>query len=133
MTFRKCYKISLDCRADACQSSREKIVYLQAVTHVCVCVCSVIVLTNLITGNGHTIRCGCCVCIVLCTDMRTSNIEHLRVCLQYCVVCKRQENFCIVIFCARLGNGKCYMVTGSHTQVTVYQLPAYKKGHGKLR
>jgi hypothetical protein len=33
MTFRKSYKISLECWADAYQSSREKIVlYLQSVT-----------------------------------------------------------------------------------------------------
>ena len=43
-------------------------------------VCSVIVLTKLITGNGHTsVVVALCVCFVLCTEMSTSNIGHLTV------------------------------------------------------
>jgi hypothetical protein len=55
-----------------------------------------------------------CVCIVLCTEMRTSNIGHLHVCTQFCVVWRKWENLCPVIFCVRLVGGKCYLVIGSH-------------------
>lgn len=80
------------------------------------CVCSGTVLTKLITGNGHmSVVVALCVCIVLCTEMRTSNIGHLP--SMYTVLCsmeKTGENLCLVIFCARLVGGKCYVVIGSH-------------------
>lgn len=59
------------------------------------CVCSVIVLTILITGNGRTsVVVALCVCIVLYTEMRISNIGHLLLCIQFCVVWRKRGKIC---------------------------------------
>jgi len=64
-----------------------------AVSHVSVC--SVIVLTKLITGNGYTsVVAALCVCIVLCRGMRTSSIGHLLVCTQFCVGWRKEGKIC---------------------------------------
>ena len=55
-----------------------------------------------------------CVSVVLSSEMRRSNTGHLCVCTQYFVVWRRWENLSLVIFCASVGGGKCYMVIGYH-------------------